>query len=359
MKAVYSVKRGLAISFTLLLMLTAMSAFSAAHLEVSNGLELKSAVVLANKGKAKTILLNNGTYKIDSRLFLRADDITIKGKSNDVSDVIINGNEMTRAQGIGVIFDISGSNIKIENLTLQNSSNHLIQLRAENDADNFHLSNVRLLNSYEQMIKVSGGPGTDLPTSDNGIIENCAFEYTQGIGPQYYIGGIDAHRAHNWIVRNNTFKNIASPSEHIAEHAIHFWNFSKNNRILGNTIINSDRGIGFGMGDAASQNEGGIIANNTIIHNSPDHPFSDVGIVLESSPGTVVRDNRILLNHGYPNAIEYRFSGTQDVLITNNYTNKRIAARDGASAKLANNEEVSWFKGAWLWLTYMGKSATQ
>jgi len=303
-------------------------------------------------------VLKPGTYQVFRRLKINRNNVTISGASDDATDVVISGNGMKASKNVGIIFDISGSHVTIRNLTLQETSNHLIQVRAENDADNFHLSHVRLLNSYEQMIKVSGGPGTELPTSDNGIIENCMFEYTSGIGPQFYIGGIDAHRSHNWVVRNNTFKNIASPSEHVAEHAVHFWNFSKNNLIVGNTIINSDRGIGFGMGDASNQNEGGIIANNTIIHNNPDHPFSDVGIVLESSPGTVVRENRILLNHGYPNAIEYRFSGTQDVVIENNDTNRRITSRDGASAKLVNNEAVSWLKGAWLWLNYVGRSAT-
>ena len=345
---------------TLFFVASLSSASSNPHefIGVTNVDELQTAVSYLNQGQIKHIVLMPGTYHVSRRLKINSNNITISGASSDFSDVIITGNGMKPSRNAEIIFDISASYVTILNLTLQETSNHLIQIRAEKNADNFHLSNVRLRNSYEQMIKVSGGPGTELPTSDNGIIESCLFEYTSGIGPQFYIGGIDAHRAHNWVVRNNTFKNIASPSEHVAEHAVHFWNFSKNNLIVGNTIINSDRGIGFGMGDTPNQSKGGIIENNTILHNNPDHHFADVGIVLESSQGTVVRDNRILLNHGYPNAIEYRFSGTQNVLIENNYTNRRIAARDGASAKLVNNEEVGWLKGAWLWLNFMGKSAT-
>lgn len=320
-----------------------------------NAEQLYRAVDLVNKGEVNNIIIANGNYHIPNRLTILADNVTLSGAGASSESVVINGNGMTQSTYVNVIFDISGSNVKIENLTLQNVSNHLIQLRAENNADNVHLSNVRLLNSYEQMIKVSGGSGPDLPTSDNGIIENCLFEYTEGVGPQYYIGGIDAHRAHNWIVKNNTFKNIASPNQHIAEHAVHFWNFSKNNTVINNTIINSDRGIGFGMGDKAHQNEGGIIANNTIIHDNPKHPFADVGIILESSPGTVVRDNYILINHDYPNAIEYRYPATKNVKIEHNYTNRRIAARDGATATLVNNDEVSWAEGAWLWVKHIVK----
>ncbi len=236
-----------------------MNAFSNANetISVRNVSELQKAVTYLNQGQAKNIVLKPGTYQVSRRLKINSSNVTISGASDDANDVVLSGNGMKFSGNVEIIFDVSGSHVTIRNLTLQETSNHLIQVRAEKNADNFHLSNVRLLNSYEQMIKVSGGPGTELPTSDNGIIENCIFEYTSGIGPQFYIGGIDAHRAHNWLVKDNTFKNIASPSKHVAEHAIHFWNYSKDNRVLGNKIVNSDRAIGFGMKDRPHQNSGG------------------------------------------------------------------------------------------------------
>ena len=134
------------------------------------------------------------------------------------------------------------------------------------------------------------------------------------------------------MVNDNIFRNIASPSGSLAEHAIHFWNFSANNTIERNMIVNCDRGIGFGLG--SSPNDGGIIRNN-MIYNDGNGLFDDVGIGLESSPNTKVYNNTIFID--YPNAIEYRFTSTTNVDIANNLTNRLIKSRDGGAANLTAN----------------------
>jgi hypothetical protein len=159
-----------------------------------------------------------------------------------------------------------------------------------------------------------------------------------------HIGGIDIHAGNSWIIRNNHFRNIASPAKAIAEHAVHVWNNAYNTAVTDNRFEDVDRAIGFGMrhptrGDPnfVYSHKGGLIKNNLITHRDNHHPFADTGIILEDSPGTVIIGNRIWLEHNYPRAIEYRFSRTRDVMIEGNITNKAIASRNGGTATLRNN----------------------
>jgi hypothetical protein len=128
-------------------------------------------------------------------------------------------------------------------------SNHAIQIHGEDNSSNTLISNLRIVDTYEQMVKISYNSSSS-NSSKNGKMEYCLLEYSSGMGPQYYIGGIDGHQCKNWTVRNNVFKNIRSPSEDVAEHAIHFWSNSEDTLVENNVIINCDRGIGFGLGSS-------------------------------------------------------------------------------------------------------------
>lgn len=314
-----------------------VAANTTAHetIQVNNEQQLYAALRQANKLGHTRIELADGKYIAKQTLIIKNHYITLRSMSDDPTKVIISGLGMRKTKHVDNLIRVSGKHFTIEGITLQQVGNHLLQISGEQDADFPTLRNCILKDSYEQLFKVSYNRQSKI-SSDSGLIENCEFSYSAGIGPQYYIGGIDVHGGKDWIVRDSLFKGIASPGSKVAEHAIHFWNNTKNTLIENNLIINSDRGIGFGMQNRPTF--GGVIQNNTILHNALEHPNADVGIVLEESPNTRVLNNKIFLAHNYRNAIEYRFSTTINVEIAGNLTNKSIRKRDGASATLKSNK---------------------
>jgi hypothetical protein len=304
-------------------------------LVVNNENQLFSAIALANKTGNTDIILAVGHYSVFNTLVITGDHIGLYSQSEDPQQVIISGNGMRASKKVDNLIRVSGKYFTLDGITLEQAGNHLVQIAGEENADFPVLRNCILRDSYEQLFKVSYNRQTKI-ASDHGLIENCQFSYSAGIGPQYYIGGIDIHGGKNWTVKNNTFRNIASPSKHVAEHAIHFWNNTEHTIIEQNIIINCDRGIGFGLEGRPTL--GGTIINNLIIHSNNQHPFADAGIIIEESPNTVVKNNKILLLHDYPNAIEYRFPNTTNVTISDNLTNKAIRRRNGAQASVSNNQ---------------------
>ncbi len=298
-------------------------------LTVANSTELRNAINQANaSGGNTTILIEDGTYQIASTTwypYITANNVVIRSLSGNRDNVILTGTGMKSVNpDTEIVISAVGNNISLMDLTIKEVGNHGIMA----NGDHLFVHNVRIQETYEQMLKGnSSGDG-----ADDARVQCSLFEYTAGVGPQWYIGGLDIHDGDNWIVNDNVFKNIASPSVTVAEHAIHFWNSSSNNTVERNMIINSDRGIGFGLGSSPS--EGGIIRNN-MIYNDGTGAFDDVGIGLETSPNTKVYNNSIFI--AYNNAIEYRFPETTNVEIYNNLTNQSITSRNSAQATLATN----------------------
>jgi len=307
--------------------------------------ELASAVSVANSsGGNRTILVADGTYTLNNGLYISSPNVTISGQSGNRERVVIQGDAMSASASVGTLITVAADNFTLQGMTLQKSGNHLIQIKGEDDADSPTIRDCILRDAFEQIVKVSVNQSNLDVSSDNGLVENCLFEYSAGIGPQYYIGGLDAHSADNWVVRDNTFRNIISPGDSIAEYAVHFWNGSTDNVVERNLIINCDRGIGFGLGDRGNQR--GIIRNNMIYHAANTGQFADVGIALQNSSGSSIYNNTIFMEHNYPTSIEYRFGGTTGVLVANNLTNRPIRALDGASADVSANVTdavAEWF----------------
>jgi Right handed beta helix region len=310
---------------------------------VSNVAGLEEALQEVNRKKrGGTIFLANGTYKISRTLEVLSPHLTIRSLSGHRDLVILQGDERFPTNAIGNLINVSAPYFSLLSLTLQRAGNHLIQIRGENRADYVRVIDCILRDSWQQLFKITKGSAGQ--QSSFGVIEQCDFHYTAGIGPQLYIGGVDAHGASHWIIRRNEFRNIASPSSRVAQHAIHFWADSSENLVEQNLIIDCDRGIGFGLRGQPAK--GGIIRNNVIFHASNSHPAADVGISLEECSGAKVLHNTVFQEHRYPSNIEIRFHSAATNLIANNLTNGKIHLKSNGNAELVSNvhrAERSWF----------------
>ncbi len=302
------------------------------YVKVTTVAELQDALQQANAMNGNlNIVLAKGNYQLSTNLLYispNMKNLKIVGETGNSNDVILRGKGMNG--NVTHIFNIAASHVTIANMTIGWVFYHPIQIHGESNADSCIIHNVKIIDGNEQFIKISGS-ANETNGSDGGIISCCHFEFSAGVGNQYYTGGIDGHHCVNWIVRNNIFKHIRSPETNLAEHAIHFWSNSKNIITENNHIINCDRGIGYGLGDdPARGNFGGIIRNNII------HTSRDVGIGIEYSPDVKIYNNTVWTDN-YFNSIEYRFSNTTNTHIANNLSNKRIINRDNAHAVLENN----------------------
>ncbi|MDO6527726.1 right-handed parallel beta-helix repeat-containing protein [Motilimonas sp. 1_MG-2023] len=314
---------------------------------VANNEELHRTFAEANQqGGHYLILLEDGEYQLNNTFVVDAANITLRGKSGDYNKAKIAGPKYNN------MFLVRASHFKIEYLTIGGAPlrdqgfvrNHIVQIQGERNADYFTLRHSRIIDSQEQMVKVSTDSNNPDIASDYGLIEHNIFEFTTGQALWWYTGGIDAHRAHHWIVRNNTFKNIhnnnPAPGENpdLTEGAIHFWSNSKGTLIENNVIINCDRGIMLGLGTSGHYD--GVVRNNFIVTNK------DVGIYLSHASNTQVYNNTIWLNSQYANAIEYRFADSINNQISNNLTNGQIKQRNSGQAQLSSNvvqAQSTWF----------------
>lgn len=291
---------------------------------VHNISELNQAEIKAREGNI-TILVDDGVYELSDQFMVRGNNVTVKSLNGNPDAVIIKGKGVDGS--VPHVFSVYADNFTLEDVTIGWVHNHGIQIHAELDADYPVIRNVHIRDTREQMIKVSGSNTVD-SFSDGGIVENCTFSYTEGIAPQWYVGGVDAHKAKNWTIRNNRFEDIKSPEDRLTEGAIHFWSDSLGTLIEKNVIIDCDRGILLGLD--SSHHYDGIIRNNFI------HSTRDTGIYLANSHNTKVYNNTIFIDSDYPNAIEYRFEPT-DAYILNNLSNRSITSRNGGTATVTTN----------------------
>jgi hypothetical protein len=301
---------------------------------VASVTQLQDALATLTSGT--TVVVQPGRYALTRDLWIRnVSNVALRGATNDRDDVVIVGRGMTTT-GVGMVLHVSNaSDVLIANLSLGEVYYHPLQLHGEANVSDVHVYNVRLFNGGEQLLKASTDDVTGVV---RGLIEYSVFEYTN-MGPDDgYTNGVDALLASDWVIRHNFFRNIRS-SGRLTGPAVLMWRGSKQTQTYGNTFINCERAINYGISvtGVRPDHRGGSIYNNIIYREVGGTPHPDAGISVWDSPDTAVFHNTVIQNGTYPAAIEARYTSTTGVVIQNNLTDGRIILRDGSPASIVSN----------------------
>lgn len=323
--------------------------------------------IVAGAAAGTTILLHDGVYDMShgdatSRLVFNTSGVTLRSASGDRDAVVLDG-----GYGTDELISIRASDIVIAELTLTKAYNHLIHMSgSEGDPISSDVVyDVRMVDPGQQAVKVNA---IEDGYVDYGVIECSRIELTDAgraqIRDNCYTGGIDVHKAWGWQIRRNWIEGFWCPAG-LSEHGIHFWSASRDTLVEDNIVLDSARGIGFGLREISQDREypddpyptvgymghiDGMIRNNFIAAADPGLFDSgsgfDTGITLEQAHGTLVYHNSVVSTEiPASSSIEWRFSNTS-AGIANNLASDRLLARDGGTAVLAGNlpsTPLSWY----------------
>lgn len=324
---------------------------------VEIGPEDDLAAAIASAPTGRTILLRDGTYDVSGAGYIvfRTPGVTLRSQSGDPTAVVLDG-----GYGIGEVLSVAASDVTIAELTVQRPLYHPIHVTGASDANTTgtRIYRVRAIDPGQQAIKINAS--AEGFYTDDGSVACSHLELTDAGRPMVsdcYTGGIDAHLAWGWEIRDNHIEGFWCDAG-LSEHAVHFWNGGRDTVVERNTIVDCARGVGFGLGDMGNGTTreydddpcpgvngyvghfGGTIRNNTVWAARPELFGSqsgfDSGIALEQACGTSVVHNTIVSLEPPFTTIEYRWPNTS-VDIANNLTTHGIVARDGGQATLAGN----------------------
>lgn len=309
----------------------------------------------------------NNRYRLQNTLVVNAPNVTIRGNTEDASEIVIQGPGMDEPSYGGAPYGIYSQQpgLSLANFTLRDFYHHAVTFGAGATAPSFE--NLRLLDIGTQFVKISAFPAA----INDGRMTGCVVGYTAGRPTTdhgagfFYGGGVDCHNSTGWIVRGNTFLEFSPTAEeeaatagqarHLWSPAVYFWNRSANNIVEANVFRNSARSIAFGLinridsVDAAHDNVGGIIRNNMCVMDAArlgayQISQSDGMILAWDSPGTKILHNTIVTNGQVADAIQGRWSAGLE--ISNNLSNDTIRMRELASYTGGDNTltaQNSWF----------------
>ncbi|MCC6555776.1 MAG: hypothetical protein IT372_22670 [Polyangiaceae bacterium] len=325
--------------------------------------------IAAGAQPGDTILLEDGTYPVsgDVVMVLGTPGVTLMSASRDASRVILDGGDYQARE----IIQIVASGVTVAHVTIKHAQDHLIHLYpgGQEDLSGILLHGLRLEDAGQQFVKSNANEANaDFAIAEfvDGVTVSCSSFIMSEAGRAYvptnphnasypcYTGGIDAHAAAGWVVRQNFFQGIyCTDGGSPAEHAIHFWHSGRDQIIENNTVENCARGIGLGLyygvdfverpyaDDPHAADKSGYVGNydgivrNNVVH--ADMPEQDSGMSFDQAIGARVYHNTVYLSGAAAGfSIEYRWPNSI-VDMRNNIATDIANRGDGASGTVESN----------------------
>ncbi|AFP31112.1 right-handed parallel beta-helix repeat-containing protein [Marinobacter sp. BSs20148] len=319
-----------------------------AAISVKNVGELYRATRVAQPGSI--IVLAPGDYRLTATLSIRAEDITLRGAAETCNAVKLIGPGMEAVEYNGAPNAIwsDAVGLRVQNLTIKDFHQHGIVLNP--GAESPVIQNVLFQDIGMQSIKANpSGFGDGV---DDGRVENSVFVYTNGPSTKDlgagvgYTNAVDVHAGKNWVIRNNRFENFHTPdtADYLWNPAILMWNGARGSIVEGNTFVDVDRAIAFGLMDRHRDHFGGVIRNNRVdysegLYSPMRKAGSDAAIIVWSSPGTLVEGNEVLTRGNLRKSIEFRFD-TDGAKAVDNLVDAPIGSQNGGVHEALGNRFV-------------------
>ncbi|MBN1148914.1 MAG: right-handed parallel beta-helix repeat-containing protein, partial [Anaerolineales bacterium] len=281
-----------------------------------------------------TILIQPGTYHMGSYVHIVNDGVSLRGASGNRASVVLDFGGMVGGH-FGVL--VEADDVTIADLTIRQANDHGVSIQGN---DRPVLYNLHILDIGDQLVKVNPlGNG-----SEDGLLACSRLEYTTA-APDNYTNGISAHDAHRWVVRDNQWVRIRTPTDDPVP-AILFWSGSSDTIVERNLLVDCYQGISFGNAShGPGDHSGGIVRNNFIYASQPH----DVVIEMVHASGWLVAHNTALLLNpaaGLTWGMEARFSDSAGTFAYNLTNMTILADRDGANGVNTGNVTTaasSWF----------------
>ena len=244
---------------------------------VDTAAKLSAAVDRARAGT--TVLLADGCYVLTKPLHIRADRVSLRGKSGDRTKVILDG-DGTLGEAIWLS---RCSDVTIANLTVRDVRWNGVKLNSETGVQRVRIYNCEFRNIWQRAIKAVLVPeaNREQRRPKHCRIEYCLFANDRpkkfGDDPtdtasSYngdYIAGIDLMCATEWVIRDNIFRGIRGRTGQ-GRGAIFLWMDSHDCVIERNVIVDCDAGISLGNAQhdpkAPAHCIGCIVRNNCLTH---------------------------------------------------------------------------------------------